>query len=420
MRTLIIGGAVSGSAAARLAARLGYRVTVYDANPAVCQSVLAEGFATVGGPWSTDLLTGMELVVVSPGIPERAAPVIDTFEAGIPLWSELEFAARHVDAPLVAVTGTNGKTTVTSVIAAMLQASGMRAIGAGNIGTALSDVAGGQWDAVAVEASSFQLRFIEEFHPHVAVVLNLAPDHLDWHGSLSAYGQAKARIFENQTDEDVLIYDREDEGAAGLVEPAVARKIALSYRDGFTYGTLSIPLEQIPVRDAAFVTDLKAAAVAALEMGASQEAVEATVRSFRPATHRRTLVGTWQGVQWVDDSKATNPHAAVASIRAFPSVVLIAGGRNKGLDLASVAAVGSIRHLVLIGEATSELAQAAGDTPWTAASTMEKAVAIADAVSESGDTVLLAPACASFDMFSSYRARGDAFVKAVRVLKEGP
>lgn len=418
MRTLIIGGGVSGSAAARLAARLGYRVTVYDADPAVAQSVLAEGFAAVGGPWSTDLLIGMELAVVSPGVPERSAPVTDTLEAGIPLWSELEFAARNIEAPLVAVTGTNGKTTVTSLIAAMLRAGGLRAMAAGNIGTALSDVAGGRWDVVVVEASSFQLRFVEEFHPQVAVVLNLAPDHLDWHGSLAAYGQAKARIFENQTEDDVLIYDGEDEGAARLVEPAVARKIALSYREGFTYGALSIPPEQVPVRDAAFITDLKAAAVAALEMGASLEAVQATVRSFRPAAHRRTLVGTWHGVQWVDDSKATNPHAAVASIRAFPSVVLIAGGRNKGTDLSSVAAVGSIRHLVLIGEAASELAEAAGDTPWTAASTMEEAVAMADAVSETGDTVLLAPACASFDMFSSYRARGDAFVKAVRDLKE--
>jgi len=418
MRTLIIGGAVSGSAAARLAARLGYRVTVYDADPAVCQSVLVEGFATVGGPWNADLLTGMELAVVSPGIPERSAPVTDTLEAGIPLWSELEFAARNVSAPLVAVTGTNGKTTVTSLIASMLRAGGFRAIAAGNIGTALSDVAGGRWDAVAVEASSFQLRFIDEFHPNVAVVLNLAPDHLDWHGSLAAYGQAKARIFENQTEEDVLIYDGEDEGATRLVEPARARKIALSHRDGFTYGALSIPPEQIPVRDAAFVTDLKAASVAALEMGASVEAVQTTVRSFRPAAHRRTLVGSWHGVQWVDDSKATNPHAAVASIRAFPSVVLIAGGRSKGLDLSSVVGAGSIRHLVLIGEAASELAEASGDTPWTAASTMEEAVTIADAMSEFGDTVLLAPACASFDMFSSYVARGNAFAKAVRALKE--
>ena len=210
MRTLIIGGAVSGSAAARLAARLGYRVTVYDSDPAVGQSVLAEGFSVMEGPWSADVLAGMELVIVSPGVPERAAPITDALEAGVPLWSELEFAARSIDAPLVAVTGTNGKTTVTSLIAEMLQASGLRAIGAGNIGTALSDVAGGRWDAVAVEASSFQLRFIEEFHPHVAVLLNLAPDHLDWHGSFSAYGQAKARIFENQTEADVLIYDRDD------------------------------------------------------------------------------------------------------------------------------------------------------------------------------------------------------------------
>lgn len=414
MRTLVIGGAVSGSAAARLAARLGYRVTVYDSEPAVSQSVLAEGFSAVGGPWSADLLTGMELVIVSPGVPERAAPITDTLEAGVPLWSELEFASRHIEAPLVAVTGTNGKTTVTSLIAEMLQAGGLRAIGAGNIGTALSDVAGGQWDAVVVEASSFQLRFIEAFHPGVAVVLNVAPDHLDWHGSFTAYRQAKARIFENQSEEDLLIYDREDEGARNLVEPARSRKVSVSARD--VLGSLS--MLDLAVHGPAFSTDLQAAAVAAMGLGVPIEAVHSTIRAFEPAPHRRALVGTWDDVQWVDDSKATNPHAAVASATAYRSVVLIAGGRNKGLDLSPILAVRSIRHLILLGEAAPELAEAAGEVPSTTVSSIEEAVSVADAVSKSGDTVLLAPACASFDMFPSYAARGDAFVRAVRERKE--
>lgn len=411
MRTLVIGGAVSGSAAARLATRLGYRVTVYDADPAVCQSMLAEGFSTIGGAWSSDLLTGFELVIVSPGVPERAAPVTDTLEAGLPLWSELEFAARHIDAPLIAITGTNGKTTVTSLVSAMLREAGMRAIGAGNIGTALSDAAGGRWDAVAVEASSFQLRFIDSFHPRVAVVLNLAPDHLDWHGSVAAYAQAKARIFENQTPDDLLVYDREDDGASRLVRGAAARKAAISFRDGLE--GLSLSIEELPVRDPVFLTDLLAAAAAAGELGVPIEAVQSAARGFQPAPHRRTRIGIWDDVQWVDDSKATNPHAAVASCRAYPSVVLIAGGRNKGLDLSAVPAVETVRSLVLMGESADELAEAAGDTPTTKVESMQEAVAVADKLAEPGDTVLLAPACASFDMFSSYGARGEAFAKAV-------
>lgn len=418
MRTLILGGAVSGSAAARLASRIGYRVTVYDANPAVAQSALTEGFSTVWGPWDPSLLTGMELVVTSPGIPERSAPITDALEAGLPLWSELEFASRHIDAPLVAVTGTNGKTTVTGLVAEMLEASGMRTIAAGNIGVALSDVAGGTWDAVAVEASSFQLRFIESFHPSVAVILNLAPDHLDWHGSFDAYVQAKARIFEHQGQGDVLIYNGEDPEVVRLVENVGVRKADFSGASDVVLKNTRIAADVFPLGDPAYAGDLRAAAMAALETGASRAAVEDVIRAFQPGSHRRKLVGIWDGVQWVDDSKATNPHAAVASAESYPSVILIAGGRNKGLNLTPITRVLSIRHMVLIGESAGDLAEAAGDIPWTTAGTMSDAVSAADSLAVPGDTVLLAPGCASFDMFTSYAARGDAFIAAVLERKE--
>jgi len=420
MRTLVLGGAVSGSAAARLAARIGYRVTVYDANHAVAQSALAEGFSSVGGPWDPSLLMGMELVVVSPGIPERADPITDALEAGLPVWSELEFASRHVDAPLIAITGTNGKTTVTALIADMLKGSGLRAIAAGNIGLALSDVAGGTWDAVAVEASSFQLRFIDSFRPRVAVVLNLAPDHLDWHGSFAAYRAAKARVFENQGSGDVLVFDGDDPEVEQLVRGAGVRKVDFSGGAGLDHGDVHIPADAFPVDDKALVGDLRAAAVAAVEAGATGAAVEKTIRGFHMGPHRRQPVGTWDGVSWVNDSKATNPHAAVASAESYPSVVLIAGGRNKGLDLAPVANVTTVRHLILIGESAPELAEAAAarQTPYTVALSMEEAVAIADEVATSGDTVLLAPGCTSWDMYQSYAARGDDFAELVRKRKE--
>jgi UDP-N-acetylmuramoylalanine--D-glutamate ligase len=418
MRTLVLGGAVSGSAAARLAERIGYRVTVYDASFSVAQSVLTEGFSTVWGPWDPSLLTGMELVVTSPGIPERSQPITDTLEAGLPLWSELEFAAQHIDAPLVAVTGTNGKTTVTGLVAEMLRTSGLRTIAAGNIGVALSDVAGGSWDVVAVEASSFQLRFVDSFHPFVSIILNLAPDHLDWHGSFEAYVRAKARIYEHQGPDDLLVYNGEDPTVARLVEHVGLRKVDFSGDAGLIHEGMHIPADAFPVDDPAYVGDLRAAAIAAFETGGSASAIESVIRSFRPGAHRRKLVGTWDGVQWVDDSKATNPHAAVASAESYPSVVLIAGGRNKGLDLTPITRVVSLRHLVLIGESAAELAGAAGDVPWTTAATMQEAVDVADDLAVPGDTVLLAPGCASFDMFKSYAARGDEFIAAVSRRKE--
>jgi UDP-N-acetylmuramoylalanine--D-glutamate ligase len=418
MRTLVLGGAVSGSAAARLASRIGYRVTVFDTNPAVAQSALAEGFSAVGGPWDPSLLMGMELVVVSPGIPERADPITDALEAGLPVWSELEFASRHVDAPLIAITGTNGKTTVTALVADMLKGSGLRAIAAGNIGLALSDVAGGSWDAVAVEASSFQLRFIDSFHPRVTVVLNLAPDHLDWHGSFPAYAAAKARIFENQGTGDVLVFNGHDPDVVQLVKGAGVRKVDFSGSSGIDYGSVHIPASAFPVEDETFVADLRAAGIAALEAGAAGAAVEKVIRDFRMGSHRRELVGTWDGVRWVNDSKATNPHAAVASAKSFASVVLIAGGRNKGLDLTPVANIETVRHLVLIGESARDLAAAAGQAPFSMVSSMEEAVAIADEIAMPGDTVLLAPGCTSWDMYPSYAARGIEFAELVRKRKE--
>ncbi|MFZ0491887.1 MAG: UDP-N-acetylmuramoyl-L-alanine--D-glutamate ligase, partial [Acidimicrobiia bacterium] len=289
---------------------------------------------------------------------------------------------------------------------------------AGNIGLALSDVAGGTWDAVAVEASSFQLRFIESFHPSVAVLLNLAPDHLDWHRSFAAYGAAKARIYENQDNGDVLIFNGHDPDVVHLVRGAGVRKVDFSGGAGLDRGDVHISADAFPVDDEAFVADLRAAAITALEAGAVPAAVEKVIRNFHTGPHRRELVGTWDGVFWVNDSKATNPHAAVTSARSYSSVVLIAGGRNKGLDLTPVANVETVRHLVLIGESAPELAAAAGQTPHTTVSSMEEAVAIADEIATSGDTVLLAPGCTSWDMYPSYAARGDEFAEMVRKRKE--
>lgn len=428
MRILVIGGAVSGAAAARLALRRGHQVTVYDRDPAITAVFLSEGIGTVTGEWNVELLTGVDVVVTSPGVPEKSLPLTHAHEFGVPVWSEVEYASRSITAPMAAITGTNGKTTVTSLVADMLQASGRRATAAGNIGMALSDVADDTWEALAVEVSSFQLRFIDEFHPAVAVILNIADDHLDWHGSIEAYADAKARIFERQTADDALVYDVDDPGARRVAERAPSTRLAVSgvsapdggfgVRSGaLVTSSVSVPLGELAVDDPAYLVDLAAAGLAAERLGATPEAVAGVARSFRPGRHRRTLVFESDGVAWVNDSKATNPHAAVASAAARPAVILIAGGDAKGVDLRPLVAIPTVRRILAIGEAAPELARLGGELV-TVVGTLDAAVTAADEIAQSGDTVLLAPGCASFDQFPSYRQRGADFVAAVRRRKE--
>jgi len=423
-RTLILGAAVSGKAAAALARRLGQEVTVYDRDPAALGGVDAHSSAS--GEWNSALLSGQDLVVSSPGFPEWAPPVQAAVAADVELVSEMEFAYRELTAAVVAVTGTNGKTTTTTAAADMLIASGVDAVAAGNIGLALSDVVGSGHEVVVVEASSFQLRFISRFHPRAAAVLNVSPDHLDWHGSAEAYLAAKRRIGERQLPDDIIVFDADDPGATAAVAGLPATPIAVSgqrrpaggngpHGEVLHIGDMEIPR---PALDAAFMMDMVAAGTLAQHMGASATGIEKIVTGFTPVTHRRTLVGTWGGVSWVNDSKATNPHAAIAAAGAYPSVVLIAGGRNKGLDLAPLAAVDSVRALIAIGEAQPELAAATAPDRLHLADSMKEAVAIADAIAVAGDTVLLAPGCASFDLFDDYQHRGRAFTDLVRSRKD--
>jgi UDP-N-acetylmuramoylalanine--D-glutamate ligase len=425
-RLLVLGAGVSGVAAARLATRLGHTVTVYDARPAAAG---LPGVAVAVGAWDPLLLSGVDLVVTSPGFSERSAPVVDALEAGLPIIGEVEFAWRHLPPrPCVAVTGTNGKTTVTGLVSEMLERGGVRAPALGNIGTPLSDAVSDPPDVLVVEVSSFQLRFVETFKADAAVLLNLAPDHLDWHGSFAAYAAAKARVFERQEPSDVAVYDADDAGAARLAAGSTARRIPVSGRrlpeggggvvEGrLVVGGVSAHLDDLAVSDPAFLLDLAAAAAAAIEAGAAVAQILETWRAFRPGPHRRTLVAELGGVAYVDDSKATNPHAALAAIRSYPSVVLIAGGLAKGLDVTPLVREPNVRRVVALGEASVDLV-AADPRRVEAAPTMEAAVRIAAGEASAGDTVLLAPGCASFDMFESYAGRGEAFATAVRELVE--
>ena len=319
--------------------------------------------------------------------------------------------------PIVAVTGTNGKTTVVELTTAMLDAAGIHVTAAGNIGQAISEVALGDWDAVVLELSSFQLARTESLRPRVAVVLNVAPDHLDWHGSYDAYRKAKARIFEHLGQDDLLVFDADDAGASALVATADGTLTPVSgtrvpvggygVRDGFlVVPGQEISLDAVSAKDPSYRMDLVAAAVAAATLGATPEAVAAVITGFEPSVHRRSLVGSWDDVAWINDSKATNPHSALAAIASYPSVVLIAGGRNKGLDLSPLATASNVRFLVAIGEAADELLENSGDRPAARAQSMDEAVEVAGGVARAGDTVLLSPGCASFDMFSWYGRAG--------------
>ena len=418
---LVLGAGVSGMAAARLARSRGLAVTIYDRS-AVTEPIV-EGFGLAIGEWDHLLLRGTDLVIASPGFSERSAPIVDALESGVPLISEIEYAFTHLQSPVIAITGTNGKTSVTEATSAMLEASGLEAPATGNIGAPLSDFTNEVYDALVVEVSSFQLRFTETFHPVAAAITNVAADHLDWHGSVYAYRQAKARVFANQTAGDLLVYDCDDPGATELAAAAPSRLFPVSgsglppggggVEDGWLrVMDVVIDVSRLHADDPIHLANIACAAALARHSGASPDGVEAGAVSFSPGAHRRQCIAEIGGVAWVDDSKATNPHAALASIRAFDSVVLIAGGLAKGLDVSSLGAEPNLRMAIGIGEAGPVVAAAAGDRGRDAG-TLEVAVEMAVQTAVPGDTVLLAPGCASFDQFESYGVRGQRFTELV-------
>jgi len=460
--TLVIGLGVTGEAVARRLAADG-PVTVVDDNPAAprfaerAAALTALGVRVVGAPRAAELaelVAAAALVVPSPGVPE-AHPVYGLAgRAGVPLRSEIELAgvaAARRGVPLVAVTGTNGKTTVTTLVAEMLVAGGRRAVAAGNIGRPLLDAVHDDVDVVVAEVSSFQLRFTETFRPRVAVFLNVAEDHLDWHPTFKDYVAAKARIFANQAGDDLLVFNADDEAVADAARSAPARSVAFTLQAGDDPdprggsappgpprsarlpawrleggllrppdGTALLAASQLACRGPHDVANALAAAAAAADLGIGDDALRRVLASFSGLPHRVTPVGQSGGVTFVDDSKATNPHAALAALAGFESVVLLAGGRNKGLDLGVLRReAGRIRAVVAIGEAADEVeACFAGLRPVRRAASMAEAVRVGVELAEPGDTVLLSPACASFDWYSGYAARGDDFAHQVHAFLE--
>lgn len=437
-RYVVVGLAASGLAAVRALRSLGAEVLVSEARP---RSEVAEaaaeaealGARVAAGGHEVGHLNGVEALIVSPGVPEGAEVLTWAAQRGLPVRSEVDLGATIAACPYVAVTGTNGKTTTTEMVAAAMRAAGLDAAACGNVGSPFSSAASQGHDALAVELSSFQLRFQRALRPRVSALLNVAPDHLDWHRDFDAYRAAKARIFAYQGEGDVHVGSRDDAAAAKVSSRAPCRQAWFTLRDpsegevGYVEGVLTARLDgehrlgRPSLVSPALRLDAAAAAAVALSFGLAPEPVGEALTAFTPLPHRGSIVAEVGGVRFVDDSKATNPHAALRSLTGRREVVLIAGGRSKGIDLSPLAeAVGSLRGVVAIGEAAEEVVGLFEDrVPVARAGSIEEAVRTAHEMAASDGTVLLAPACASQDMFRDYAERGDRFAAAAGSLGEG-
>jgi UDP-N-acetylmuramoylalanine--D-glutamate ligase len=436
MRVLVVGLGASGAAAARVLHRLDAKVRVTEASSGADVDRRARELRDAGvevevGGHDLDAIDA-DLAIVSPGIPPTSQIVEALRSARIETIGEVELAFRLARCDFLAITGTNGKTTTTSLLATMLEEAGIPSVAAGNIGLPAVEAVGlvPRGGAIALEVSSFQLATIERFHPRVAVVLNVAEDHTDWHGSFASYAAAKERISENQGADDVFVFNALDDEARRMASRTRARTVPFSIaeappdgigvQDGevFWRGRSIFSASDVALPGVAGLEDSLAAAAAALSYGVDVRPVVRGIKGFRALRHRLEIVAEIDGVTFIDDSKATNPHAAIAAAQGLHDVVLIAGGRAKGIDLSVMRTmVPPVSAVVALGEAADEIARAfEGAAPVEHASDMEDAVRRAAARSRRGGSVLLAPGCASLDMYTDYAARGEAFVRAVKTL----
>ncbi len=437
---LVAGAGRSGAAAARALRERGARVTVAEASDERAEPLRADGFAV------HDLATpppGTDLVVTSPGWRPDSPLLVAAAQTGLPVLGDVELAWRLRDpaVPWLAVTGTNGKTTTVKMLEAVLRAAGRRAVAAGNVGLPVIEALAGGYDVLAVELSSFQLHWSSTVRPAAGAVLNVADDHTDWHGSFQEYALAKARIL----DADTSIGNADDEVSRTLLNRARGQRVTFTLQApragelGLVEGLLvdrAFPDVPGEATELASVADLAgpephnvanalAAAALARSAGVPADAVRAGLAAFRAEPHRNALVAVSGGVAWVDDSKATNPHAAAASLASYAPVVWLAGGLLKGADVEDLVrrAAPRLRAAVLLGTDRDVLADAlarhAPQLPVVRVDRLDtgamlEAVTAARRFAVAGDTVLLAPAAASMDCFRDYAERGRLFADAVR------
>jgi UDP-N-acetylmuramoylalanine--D-glutamate ligase len=451
-RVLVVGLGKSGVASALFLKAHGARVTVSDTKSGdelrnEIPSLLDHGITVETGGHGERTFRGQDLIVVSPGVPADLPMLAQARSMGEAVIGEIELAARFLPGPIVAITGSNGKTTTTTLTGEILTAGGIPTRVGGNIGTpaiSLADRATRE-TAIVLEVSSFQLETIQTFRPKVAVVLNVTPDHLDRHRTFEAYVDAKARIFQNQRGDDFAVLNEDDPTCVTMAERTRAQVFWFSrqkevkqgawvregnilFRDGRAEAKTSqreiMLVSEIPLKGAHNLENALAAVCAGALMGCAPEKIRQAVREFKAVEHRLEFVATIRGVDYYNDSKATNVDATIKALESFPANIhLILGGKDKGSDYTVLNDLlrQRVKRVYTIGVAAGKIesqigSSKSGGVEVVHAETLENAVRKANAVAEPGDVVLLAPACASFDQFKNYEQRGQAFKEIVRGL----
>ena len=440
-RILVLGLARTGLAAARFLAARGARVVGADARAEDRMSQAKDELSRLPvpaachfGPERTAWLDGVDAVVPSPGVPRDNPLLVEAVDREIEVLSEIELAARFSRTPMVAITGTNGKTTTTRLVAAVLEAAGLRVFAGGNIGRPLIEYVDGDWDWGVVEVSSFQLEWVRDFRPRVALYLNLSEDHLDRYDGLSSYGAAKARIFAAQQPGDLAVLNRDDPWVWGLRDGLDARVVSFGWSraEEGAFATADaivwhgggaeerFPLSDVRLRGVHNVENVMAAVCAAKAVGVEGRHIRAATRRFPGVEHRLEFVREVAGARYFNDSKGTNVGAVRKSLASFDSpIVLIAGGVDKGGGYGGLAPLvrERVRKLILLGASAELMKEALGALTDTLVVTdLGEAVREARAAAHAGDVVLLSPACSSFDMFENYAERGRAFKELVQAL----
>jgi UDP-N-acetylmuramoylalanine--D-glutamate ligase len=446
-RVLVVGLGKSGVASALFLKSRGARVTVSDSKPEAelrkeILLLLDHGITVETGGHGDRTFRGQDLIVVSPGVPFDAPQLVQARNLGETVIGEIELAAQFLPGPIVAITGANGKTTTTSLAGEILAAGKLPVLVGGNIGTpAISFVDHASPETwIVLEVSSFQLETIVKFRPRIAVILNITPDHLDRHKTFANYVNAKARVFENQRDEDFAVLNADDATTAGLADRTRARVFRFSRKKEMEYGAFTrnsniyfrdgdrereiMLLSEIPLKGAHNLENVLAAISVGMLAGCDPKQIREAVHNFKAVEHRLEFVARVAGVDYYNDSKATNVDATVKALESFPANIhLILGGKDKGSDYSVLNDLlrARVKRVYTIGSAAAKIeSQIQGAADIDHAETLENAVQHAAATAVAGDVVVLAPACSSFDQFQNYEHRGSVFKDAVRSLAGTP
>jgi UDP-N-acetylmuramoylalanine--D-glutamate ligase len=442
-RVLVVGLGKSGIASALFLADRGARVAVSDTKseeelPREIPLLLDRGIVVEAGYHGERTFKEQELIVISPGVPADVPQLLQARQAGIPVIGEVELAARYLKGKIVAITGSNGKTTTTTLAGDIIAAGGRQTLVGGNIGTpAISFVDTATEDSwIVLEVSSFQLETIATFHPKIAVVLNVTPDHLDRHHTFANYAAAKTRILENQTNSDFAVLNTDDDNCVAMADKtqaavywfgrqkavdrgAFVRGDAIIWRDASSEQTI-MPVAEISLKGAHNVENVLAGVCAGMLAGVDPADIRRTVANFKAVEHRLEYVATIRGVQYYNDSKATNVDATIKALESFPSGIhLILGGKDKGSDYSVLNPLleKRVKRVYTIGAAAAKIESQVRGVEVVSAGTIDNAVRRASESASPGDIVLLAPACASFDQFVSYEHRGRVFKDLVKQME---